>query len=134
MRANRTVRRVREAAAGWGLRAVLFTYWGSAYLLADAPHQPRHQSPQLAMKGPDMTEIHPKITEVLAETFKVPADEIIPSATMDSLEMDSLAVAEFAVIIKETLGVDADAEEVLRTATLAEISAFLDRALVGVTP
>lgn len=126
MRANRTVRRVREAAAGWGLRAVLCTYWGAAYLLAETP--------QLHSKGTDMNEIHPKITEVLAETFKVPADEIIPSATMDSLEMDSLAVAEFAVIIKETLGVDADAEEVLRTATLADISAFLDKALVGVTP
>ncbi|NEE60931.1 acyl carrier protein, partial [Streptomyces sp. SID8455] len=44
--------------------------------------------------------IHPKITEVLTETFKVPAVEILPESTMDSLEMDSLAVAEFAVIIK----------------------------------
>jgi acyl carrier protein len=72
--------------------------------------------------------IHPKITEVLAQTFKVPAVEISPHATMDSLEMDSLAVAEFAVIIKERLGVDTDADTLLKGATLAEISAFLDEA------
>lgn len=75
-----------------------------------------------------MSEIHPKITEVLTETFKVPAAEIIPEATMDSLEMDSLAVAEFAVIIKETLGIDADSDTLLKGATLAEITAFLDLA------
>ncbi|MFJ2110815.1 MULTISPECIES: acyl carrier protein [unclassified Streptomyces] len=76
--------------------------------------------------------IHPKITEVLAGTFKVPAEEIVPEATMDSLEMDSLAVAEFAVIIKETLGVDADSDRLLKGATLAEITAYLDETAVGV--
>ncbi len=75
-----------------------------------------------------MSEIHPKIAEVLSETFKVPVVEIIPEATMDSLEMDSLAVAELAVIIKETLGIDADAESFLKGATLTEITAFLDEA------
>lgn len=75
-----------------------------------------------------MSEIHPKVTEALTATFKVPAAEIIPEATMDSLEMDSLAVAEFAVIIKETLGIDADSDSLLKGATLAEITAFLDGA------
>ncbi|MEW1721560.1 acyl carrier protein [Streptomyces sp. NPDC093109] len=74
-----------------------------------------------------MTPIHPKIAEVLTGTFKVPAAEIVPEATMDSLEMDSLAVAEFAVIIKETLGVVADSEAVLKGASLAEITAYLDQ-------
>ncbi|RYJ30491.1 putative acyl carrier protein [Streptomyces sp. L-9-10] len=80
-----------------------------------------------------MSEIHPKITEVLTETFKVPAAEIIPEATMDSLEMDSLAVAEFAVIIKETLGIDADSDSLLKGATLAEITAFLNGARTACT-
>ncbi|AXG79089.1 acyl carrier protein [Streptomyces paludis] len=77
------------------------------------------------------TPIHPKITEVLTGTFKVPEAEIVPEATMDSLEMDSLAVAEFAVIIKETLGVVADSGTVLKDASLAEITAYLDQAAVG---
>ncbi|WNF25567.1 acyl carrier protein [Streptomyces sp. C11-1] len=78
-----------------------------------------------------MKTIHPKITEVLTETFKVPAAEILPESTMDSLEMDSLAVAEFAVIIKETLGVDADSEKLYKDATLADVSAFIDAAVGG---
>ncbi|MBT2898607.1 MULTISPECIES: acyl carrier protein [unclassified Streptomyces] len=73
-----------------------------------------------------MKTIHPKITEVLTATFKVPAAEILPESTMDSLEMDSLAVAEFAVVIKETLGVDADSEKLYKDATLADISAYID--------
>ncbi|MFJ8223828.1 acyl carrier protein [Streptomyces griseus] len=77
-----------------------------------------------------MQSIHPKITEVLTATFKVPAAEILPESTMDSLEMDSLAVAEFAVVIKETLGVDADSEKLYKGSTLADISAYID-AVVG---
>ncbi|MFJ4963187.1 acyl carrier protein [Streptomyces sp. NPDC088729] len=77
------------------------------------------------------TIIHPKITEVLTATFKVPEAEILPESTMDSLEMDSLAVAEFAVIVKETLGVHAESEKLYRDATLADISAFIDAQVGG---
>ncbi len=80
-------------------------------------------------RGNAMTTIHPKITEVLTGTFKVPAAEILPESTMDSLEMDSLAVAEFAVIIKETLGVSADSEKLYKDATLADITAYIDEAV-----
>ncbi|MCX4680830.1 acyl carrier protein [Streptomyces sp. NBC_01433] len=78
--------------------------------------------------------IHPKITEVLAGTFKVPDSEIFPESTMESLEMDSLAVAEFAVIIKETLGVDADADTLYKDATLTDISEFIRAAVDGAVP
>lgn len=78
-----------------------------------------------------MSAIHPRITDVLTNTFKVPAAEILPGSTMDSLEMDSLAVAEFAVIIKETLGVDADADKLYKDATLADITEFIDAAVSG---
>ncbi len=81
------------------------------------------------MRGTTMKTIHPRITEVLTGTFKVPAHEVLPESTMDSLEMDSLAVAEFAVIIKETLGVDADSEKLYKDATLADISAYIDEAV-----
>ncbi len=81
------------------------------------------------MRGIAMKTIHPKITEVLTGTFKVPAHEVLPESTMDSLEMDSLAVAEFAVIIKETLGVDADSEKLYKDATLADISTYIDEAV-----
>ncbi|WP_406416696.1 acyl carrier protein [Streptomyces sp. NBC_00873] len=78
-----------------------------------------------------MSAIHPKITDVLTNTFKVPAAEILPGSTMDSLEMDSLAVAEFAVIMKETLGVEADSDKLYKDATLADITTFIDAAVSG---
>ncbi|MEU9759244.1 acyl carrier protein [Streptomyces sp. NPDC047985] len=73
-----------------------------------------------------MSAIHPRITEVLTHTFKVPPSEIHPDSTMDSLEMDSLAVAEFAVLLRETTGGDADLGGLPKEATLAEISRFID--------
>ncbi|MFG2561283.1 acyl carrier protein [Streptomyces sp. NPDC048496] len=78
-----------------------------------------------------MSAIHPQITDVLTNTFKVPAAEILPGSTMDSLEMDSLAVAEFAVIIKETLGVEADSDKLYKDATLADITTFIGAAVSG---
>ncbi|WP_457518146.1 acyl carrier protein [Streptomyces sp. TE33382] len=78
--------------------------------------------------------IHPTITEVLTGTFKVPAVEILPDSTMDSLEMDSLAIAEFAVIIKETLGVEADSDKLYKEATLTDISEFIREGVAGAVP
>ncbi|MFD4945583.1 acyl carrier protein [Streptomyces sp. NPDC058239] len=73
-----------------------------------------------------MSAIHPKITEVLTHTFKVPVVEIRPDSTMDSLEMDSLAVAEFAVLIRETMGGDGDFDKLPKDATLADITRYID--------
>ncbi|MFF2960103.1 acyl carrier protein [Streptomyces sp. NPDC057963] len=78
-----------------------------------------------------MSTIHPKITEVLTHTFKVPAAEIRPDSTMDSLEMDSLAVAEFAVLIREAVGGDGDFDRLPKGATLADITRFIDAAADG---
>lgn len=72
-----------------------------------------------------MSTIHPRITEVLTHTFKVPPAEIHPDSTMDSLEMDSLAVAEFAVLLRETTGGETDLDRIPKDATLAEISRFI---------
>ncbi|MGW1407064.1 acyl carrier protein [Streptomyces sp. NPDC002403] len=78
-----------------------------------------------------MSTIHPKITEVLTHTFKVPVAEIHPGSTMDSLEMDSLAVAEFAVLIRETAGGVRDFDQLPKNATLADITRFIDPAADG---
>ncbi|MEU9619517.1 MULTISPECIES: acyl carrier protein [unclassified Streptomyces] len=78
-----------------------------------------------------MSTIHPKITEVLTHTFKVPAAEIRPDSTMDSLEMDSLAVAEFAVLIREAVGGDGDFDRLPKGATLADITRFIDATVDG---
>ncbi|MEV0848568.1 acyl carrier protein [Streptomyces sp. NPDC049954] len=80
------------------------------------------------MTETDSGTIHPEILDILTGTFKIPLAELRPDATVDSLEMDSLAVAELAVVLKERTGVDVDAGEVHKNATLAEITGHLDRA------
>ncbi|MEV5604947.1 acyl carrier protein [Streptomyces sp. NPDC052299] len=76
-----------------------------------------------------MSTIHPRITDVLSRTFKVPVAEILPDSTMDSLDMDSLAAAEFAVVLRETTGVELDTGTLTRGTTLAELTAHLDAAV-----
>lgn len=75
-----------------------------------------------------MSAIHPEITDVLSHTFKVPVAEILPDSTMDSLDMDSLAVAEFAVILRETTGAELDPGTLHRQTTLARLTELLHAA------
>ncbi|MEU3226173.1 acyl carrier protein [Streptomyces sp. NPDC006976] len=81
-----------------------------------------------------MSTIHPRITDVLSRTFKVPVAEILPESTMDSLDMDSLAVAEFAVVLRETTGVELDSATLHRQTTLAALTEFLRASADGGAP
>lgn len=81
-----------------------------------------------------MSTIHPRITDVLSRTFKVPVAEILPESTMDSLDMDSLAVAEFAVVLRETTGVELDSATLHRQTTLAGLTEFLHASAEGGAP
>ncbi|WLQ32161.1 acyl carrier protein [Streptomyces castrisilvae] len=81
-----------------------------------------------------MSTIHPRITDVLSRTFKVPVAEILPESTMDSLDMDSLAVAEFAVVLRETTGVELDSATLHRQTTLAALTEFLHASADGGAP
>ena len=77
-----------------------------------------------------MSTIDPRITDVLSRTFKVPVAEILPESTMDSLDMDSLAAAEFAVVLRETTGAELDTGMLTRGTTLARLTEHL-RASAG---
>ncbi|PZT73522.1 MULTISPECIES: acyl carrier protein [unclassified Streptomyces] len=81
-----------------------------------------------------MSTIHPRITDVLSRTFKMPVAEILPDSTMDSLDMDSLAVAEFAVVLREATGVELDTGTLHRSTTLAQLSDHLRAAAGGGSP
>ncbi|MEV2255587.1 MMPL family transporter [Streptomyces sp. NPDC050147] len=66
------------------------------------------------------------IRTALTSTFRVPEEEVLASATLEQLELDSLALAEFALILEERLGVKIDSEHAGRTTTLAEVASHLD--------
>jgi len=63
---------------------------------------------------------------ILTDTFAVPVDELTPSATFESLGLDSLDLVEITLILDEQLGVkleDADLEDIV---TLADAIAAID--------
>jgi acyl carrier protein len=45
------------------------------------------------------------VEKILIDTFDVPAERLRPETTFENLELDSLALAELAVLVQEELGV-----------------------------
>jgi acyl carrier protein len=66
------------------------------------------------------------VCAALTSTFRIPEDELSPDVTLEQLELDSLALAEFVLVLEERLGVRADGGHATRTTTLAEVTAYLD--------
>ncbi len=56
--------------------------------------------------------IYASVERILIETFQVPADEVSPDATFESLELDSLDLVELSLAVEEELGVKIEDEEV----------------------
>ncbi|MER6380507.1 acyl carrier protein [Streptomyces sp. NPDC001118] len=73
-----------------------------------------------------MTDTYATIRSVLTGSFLVPETELGPGVTLEQLELDSLALAEFALILDERLGVRIDSERATRTATLAEVTEYVE--------
>ncbi|MEU2655967.1 acyl carrier protein [Streptomyces sp. NPDC007325] len=62
---------------------------------------------------------------VLIDVFDVPADSIRPDATLEELELDSLAIAELAFAIDDEFGVRLHPGDATKRSTLAEIADLL---------
>ncbi|MEE1930321.1 acyl carrier protein [Streptomyces sp. TRM 70351] len=62
----------------------------------------------------------------LTDTFGMLPEDLHPGANFAELEMDSLALAEFAAIVEERFGLTLD--RLRPTATLTEAADLIDRA------
>ncbi|WP_190136858.1 acyl carrier protein [Streptomyces longispororuber] len=76
-----------------------------------------------------MPNTHELFCSIVTESFRVPRNEIKPQSTMEQLDLDSLALAELALIVHERLHVKADREQFTRRSTVAEIVDYLDNTL-----
>ncbi|GLY83588.1 acyl carrier protein [Actinoallomurus iriomotensis] len=76
-----------------------------------------------------MNPVYDLVSERLVSYFGVPADLVRPEATMEDLEIDSLVLAEIAVILEDECGFRVEDAVAGATAdmTLGEIAARLDR-------
>jgi acyl carrier protein len=82
-----------------------------------------------------MTDVYETVRTALTDNFNIPDDLVSPTATLEELEMDSLALAEFTLILQEQLGVKIAGEHATKSTTLGEVVSFLEarRAMETVT-
>lgn len=78
---------------------------------------------------PALTE---QLMSLLTTKVGVLADDLSPEATFDELDIDSLVLVEFALIIKKEYGVQLKDGELTPDITLAQTAELL--AAKGVTP
>lgn len=72
-----------------------------------------------------MTQLEDRLAAILVERLGVPADAIRPDVTLDDLDIDSLLVVEFALLVKKEFGVRLADGEVTPALSIASTAALL---------
>ena len=73
-----------------------------------------------------MTTVLDRLSELLVGYFGVEPDEVHPDATFAELDLDSLAIVEFALVAEKEFGVSIDEDEVSPKARIRDALAMLD--------
>lgn len=72
--------------------------------------------------------IQDEICLAISEKFGVPVEKLVPEATMESLQIDSLSMIEFMFELEDKLGISlTDSREPLKT--LADVFGEIDKAV-----
>ncbi|MFH8444556.1 acyl carrier protein [Streptomyces sp. NPDC018026] len=69
------------------------------------------------------------LASVLSNKFEVPAEAIVPTATFEQLDLDSLAVVELFVVLTEELGIEVQDGEADPDLTLAGVADLMAEAV-----
>ena len=72
-----------------------------------------------------MSPVHYSLLSLLTTRFEVPEPEIVPDASLESLGLDSLSLAELALILQEECGVKVEEHEAAKDTTVAELTEVL---------
>jgi acyl carrier protein len=67
-----------------------------------------------------------RVSTVLVDTFRVPPEQLTPATTLTELDLDSLDLVEFAMVVEEQLGVKITDTEAEGLGTLAEVVSLLE--------
>jgi len=70
----------------------------------------------------DHTDVYARLVTVLSDKFEVPADRITATATLDDLELDSLAVVELYVTLQEEWRVPLDDSTASGDLTVSDVT------------
>ncbi len=71
------------------------------------------------------------VVDILSGKFRVSTGQLSPDVTLAALEMDSLALVEFALTLTDRVGVRFTGEEVGADITLADLGAAVEERLGG---
>lgn len=74
-----------------------------------------------------MNSLEEHIQTVICDRFGVPADMIRPAVTFEELAVDSLILAELALILRKELGVTVEDWELDTGMTIADMAELLER-------
>lgn len=72
-----------------------------------------------------MTQLEDRLATILVEKLGVPADAIGSHVTLDDLDIDSLLVVEFALLVKKEFGVRLEDGEITPALTIANTAQLL---------
>ncbi|MFD0396736.1 acyl carrier protein [Kitasatospora sp. NPDC059811] len=70
---------------------------------------------------------------LLVERFGVSADAISPDATFEEMDVDSLALAEFAFVLQDEFGILISQEDADRQSTLIDVARIVQARLGDAT-
>ncbi|WP_329571617.1 acyl carrier protein [Kitasatospora sp. NBC_01266] len=79
------------------------------------------------------SQVHPVLARVLVSAFQLPAEALVPTATLEELGLDSLAVVELSDILAEEFDLAIADGELAGAASLGRIGDLLGE-LSGAVP
>ncbi|MHA6757468.1 acyl carrier protein [Streptacidiphilus sp. PAMC 29251] len=72
-----------------------------------------------------MSPVQTSLHSALTAKFEVPESAIVPGASLESLGLDSLSLAELALILQDDLDVPVEEHETAGDTTVGELTAVL---------
>ncbi|GHF29958.1 hypothetical protein GCM10010218_08960 [Streptomyces mashuensis] len=67
-----------------------------------------------------------QLKDILVNKLKVTPDQVVPEATHEDLELDSLAVVELSLVLEQELGIRISDDELLEAPTIGDMVALMD--------
>ncbi|MEU6862220.1 phosphopantetheine-binding protein [Streptomyces sp. NPDC046876] len=74
-----------------------------------------------------MSSVHDAVVEVFVSRFDLDREKVVPDATFDDLDLDSLSQIELATALKKRLGVAITDEELSEVSVVADIVALVEQ-------
>ncbi|MDT0541990.1 MULTISPECIES: phosphopantetheine-binding protein [Streptomyces] len=66
------------------------------------------------------------LKEILVHKLKVAPEQVVPEATRDDVELDSLAVVELSLVLDKEFGIVVSDDELLEMPTIGDMARLLE--------